>query len=305
MNIYSNFPAAKFNVAGLFVFSDLLITLKKILMERYRIDNIKEIYGSPNLLWNGGRVLHKVENIAFEEELKKVSAANLQACIIFSNPRITEAMLKDEACNELLELAFKYNAKFIVSSDLLLAYIKEKYPEANIKISLIKISLENTENSLAYYKNLEEKFENYVLHPDDNLNFDLLKKLDKNKIEILLNERCAVNCPNRTKHYLDIAKEQASFLSQEHKKSTFLNCCDFIPEIKQLSHNKKNISLSLKDVNKIYDLGYRNFKLQGRTDNIYAFCFDLLKYILVSEEFYNFYPIFCFYIEKYLKEKKF
>lgn len=305
MNTYCNFSNIKLNLAGLFTHSDLVINLKEILYKKYQINNIiTEIYGAPNILWNGGRVLHFDSSIDFKLELSKVVNAGLRPVIIFSNPIITEEMLGDSASNNLLKIGIKYNAKFIVSNEKLLNYIKANYSNADIKISLIKVAMDNCANNLEYYKNLEKKYDNYVVHPDDNLNFILLKDLDKNKAEILLNERCLPNCPNRVNHYISLSKEQSCKFSnlEPRVKNNFLDCCTAIPEIKQLSHNNKNISLSLEDTKKLYDLGFYNFKIQGRTDNLYAFCFDILKYILVNEELYNFYPLFCFYIEKHISK---
>lgn len=307
MNNYCNFPNFKLNVAGLFTHSDLVISLKKIIFEKYKIDNvISEIYGSPNISWNGGRVIDIEDNFNYESEIKKVVNAGLRPVIIFSNPIITEVMLDDTASNELLQIGIKYNAKLIISNDRLLNYIKAKYKDADIKISLIKVAIDKGCNNLKYYKTLEEEYNSYVIHPDDNLNLDLLKELDKGKFEILLNERCSPNCQNRINHYISLSEEQNDrFLNSEIRpRKNFLDCCTAIPEVKQLSHNNKNISLSLEDTKKLYDSGFYNFKIQGRTDNLYAFFFDILKYVLVKEEFYNFYPLFCFYIEKHLKKIK-
>lgn len=302
MNTYCNFPNIKLNVAGLFTHSDLIITLNQILYDKYKISKtITEIYGSPNICWNGGRVVNINKAIVIENELSKVINAGLRPVIIFSNPIITDEMLQDSDSNALLKLGLKYNAKFIISNDKLMNYVQTLYPSADIKVSLIKVAIDNKVNDLDYYKQLEKNFKNYVVHPDDNLNLSLLKKLDSNKVEILLNERCAPNCPNRVNHYINLSKEQSNLLSNSCVKNNFLDCCNFIPEIKQLSHNKKNITLSLKEVEILYDLGFNKFKIQGRTDNLYSFSFDILKYILKNEELYNFYPLFCFYIEKYLK----
>ncbi|MGL6114968.1 MAG: hypothetical protein ACRC1R_07990 [Cetobacterium sp.] len=301
-NLYCNFPNMKLNIAGLFTNSDLIIALKEILQNKYGIQNIiQEIYGSPNISWNGGRVLHSIKEIDYDLELRKVAEAGLRPVIIFSNPIITEEMLNDLQSNKLLEIGFKYNAKFIVSNEDLINHIKKNFPKSDIKISLIKVTIDNGRNNLEYYKFLEKNYDNYVIHPDDNLNFPLLNELNKEKVEILLNERCGANCPNRTNHYIQMSKEQSSLISNTPRKNNFLDCCKFIPEVKQLSHGEKNISLSLEEVKSLYNLGFHNFKIQGRTDNLYAFSFDILKYILKDKELYNFYPIFCFYIEKYLK----
>ena len=176
MNTYCNFPNIKLNVAGLFTHSDLIITLKNLLYNKYKISNIiTEIYGAPNICWNGGRVIYKNKSIEIEKELSKVINAGLRPVIIFSNPIITDEMLKDSDSNALLKLGLKYNAKFIISNDKLMNYIQASYPNVDIKISLIKVALDNGLSNLNYYKQLEESFNSYVIHPDDNLNFSLLK----------------------------------------------------------------------------------------------------------------------------------
>ena len=77
----------------------------------------------------------------------------------------------------------------------------------------------------------------------------------------------------------------------------------FIPEYKQANSPFRNTSLTLSEVEVIYNLGYRQFKLQGRTDGLYVYFFDLMRYMLEPNiVFPHLYPIFSFYIDKFIKE---
>jgi collagenase-like PrtC family protease len=128
---------------------------------------------------------------------------------------------------------------------------------------------------------MENKYEKYILHPDDNFNDKLIKKLNHQKIEILLNERCFYNCTKRVAHYKSIAQEQISQIYDTHiLDNKFLNSCSALPEKKQSYCNQRNISLSLTEAQKLHGMGIRHFKLQGRVDNLYLYFYDLIRFLL-------------------------
>ena len=80
-------------------------------------------------------------------------------------------------------------------------YIHKYYPKLKKKASMIKTTNENMKGNLSWYKSLQNKFDCVCLHVDDNRNYHLISQLDKNKLEILVNEECFFNCPYRKQHY--------------------------------------------------------------------------------------------------------
>ena len=51
-----------------------------------------------------------------------------------------------------------------------------------------------------------KQIDKLLIHLDDNLNLNLLSQLDPDKVEVLVNKPCIVNCPNRKNHYHKLFK---------------------------------------------------------------------------------------------------
>lgn len=290
------------NVAGLFLCTDIIVTIMEIIEEKFsqRLP-IHEVYGSLPVKWNSGRLLlpkYRIKrNVILEfETLKK---HDISPSITFSNPLIKKEDLNDVAGNEILELLESFGGTVIVSCDRLYFYIKEKYPKIKLKCSMIRTAIDNQKRDEMYYSKLALKYDAFVVNVDDNFNFNLLEKIDKNKAEILVNERCYHNCIVRDKHYLSISEEQIEHSNGGKIDHEFLKICKAIPEKKQLYSKLRNVSLSLEEYKKLYDIGFRNFKIQGRTNCLHTNVFDILRFTLEPNlAFSQAYPI----ISEYLNE---
>ena len=303
-----NFSKATFNIPGIFLFSKFIYHVIDVIFDKigYRLP-IKYIYGSPQLKWNNGRlILNNYNNshmlYEIEGEIIMAKERGITPLLTFSNLFISDQDLEDEKCNTVLNILDKYNCGVIVSSDKLENYIRQQYKNISIHASVIKTSLENN-RTIEYYKNLSKKYQVYVVNPDDNFDLNLLKDLPKDNSEIILNERCIYQCKQRKAHYEAISKEQIAQAKQINLDLNFLSGCRAIPEYKQSKLKERTISLTIEEVKRIYGMGHRLYKLQGRTDNLYVFFFDLLRYTLQNEiVFPTIYPIIAHYIEKFLKE---
>lgn len=297
----------EYNISGLFLCIDLLFKLFTMVEDKfeYRLP-IKYIYGAPKARWNGGRFISKLSYDDFdikdiENELKQVLAHEIIPLFTFSNTLLKAEDLKDKRCNQILELINEYEAQVIVASELLRCYIQEKYPSIEIHASVITTAFEK-KRSTDYYEMLSQKYSNFVIHPDDNFNYDLLQNVRKENAEIIINERCNYLCKIRSDHYQSISREQVMQANGDYKYERFLDTCSAMPEIKQLSSKRRNISLTIDEVKKIAAMGFRMFKIQGRTDNLYVYFFDLLRYTLENSlAFPTAYTIFSHCIEEYLK----
>lgn len=295
-----------YNIAGLFTCSELIFKLMDMLEQKfeYRLP-IKYIYGSPRSRWNGGRLLLKDDKFNsiynVEKEVISVIKRGVIPLFTFSNILITESDLQDNYCNNLLKLANKYKCEIIVANKILENYIKAEYPNINIHASVIYNCFTNTRD-IYYYERLSSDYYMYVVHPDDNFQPTLLEMLPKKNAEILVNERCKYLCNIRRKHYEYISYEQIMNLDGNYNNNNFLDKCKFIPENKQISVGQRNISLSIHEMKKIVDMGYINFKIQGRTDNLYVYFFDILRYTLENNiVFPAAYTTFVCYIDEYIK----
>lgn len=301
------FQGVNYNIPGLFLYSELLFCLIDLIQEKfsYKVP-IKFMYGAPQSRWNGGRlILNKYKSDfsldGVEKELLVTINRNITPLLTFSNVLIKEEDLEDKYCNMLLKLMSEMGAGAIVSSDILGKYIKELYPEIQLHKSVIATSFESNRNE-TFYKQISDSNSYYVVHPDDNFDIDLLKKIPKKNAEIIINERCFYKCNQRSNHYTAISLDQRNQINNGKKYSTFLHGCNAMPEIKQGTSKHNNITLSTTEIKSIIDLGFTSLKIQGRTDSLYSFFFDFIRYTLEPNvSFPNMYTIFVQYIENYLK----
>lgn len=296
------FNDVKCNVAGLFLYSNILIDVMKIIECKFEVKlPITEIYGSLPVKWNSGRLL--LSKYEIQDDIKKefllLHDNHITPVLTFSNPLLHKSDLNDTLCNKLLEYVAENDGIVIISSDLLHEYITRNYPSIKIESSIIRTALSDVARTADYYNNLSKEFYKYVIHVDDNYNFLLLSEINKENAEIILNERCFNLCKIRKEHYLNIANEQISQSNENYQNNNFLKACHAIPERKQLYSKKRNISMTLEEYKKIYSLGFRNFKIQGRTNSIHTNIFDLLRFTLEPNiAFSQAYPIVSEYIDE-------
>ena len=296
MKIYYHLP-------GLFEFYDLYKAFLPLFREHreyfYDWCEIGSIYGAPNdCLWGGGRV-------GFGDAQPDSVAAlmkeyGISARLTFSNSLIREEHLADRKCNKLCEI-FESGAdtnadksrenpnvneirtnqnSIIVHSDLLLNYIKSKYPNYYFVSSTTKVitDFEQFKTELS-----REEFR-YVV-PDFRLNkqFDKLNVLtneQKQKVEFLCNECCWFGCYDRKKCYENVSR-----------KSLGENCEDHIcvsPTAQRgyrFSDAMKNPGfIGIEDIQNIYaPAGFRHFKIEGRSLGS-ALILEFLLYYMTKPE---------------------
>ena len=185
----------------------------------------------------------------------------------------------------------------IVVDPMLQGYIEKNYPNVTIHISVILSTFTpKKERTPEYYRALSERGSQYVLHPDDNFDLDLLSRVPKENATLLINERCGFGCPQRAEHFRSTTDDMPKVLAGDSAHlSRFLD-----REMKE-----RNETLSVAETVNLYNMGFRTFKLQGRTDIPYVFFFDFLRFALGPEAaFPGVYPIFAYSILDYEKEKR-
>ena len=191
------------------------------------------------------------------------------------------------------------NNAVAITCDVLSDYIRDKYPTLKQKASVVKLTTEMPKKrTFEYYEGLLEKYDMIYLHPDDNLNLGLLKKISESgnidKYEPLINERCTINCNIRKDHYAEISR---AVIDGWHGMFNFTNV-DFIhnpshprsicPRI--TTPELRSCTLSKPEFKRIYDIGFRNFKLQGRDAGWQAMLYNFSNWILepdfIAERFF-------------------
>jgi hypothetical protein len=285
-------PEARWNISGLFVFDRIFLELLTVLKDRFDCTPaIDSVHGAPDILWNCGRIsqhpLPKPQALA--GMVNFLNSHNIGVHFTFSNHLLEAKDLADPICNGLME--FINNGRglngVILSSDILYDYIKKRFPDLKLTASIVKVAAEGGKGKKSYYERQCDRFDSVMLHPDDAFVPDLLEELDREKIEIIVNENCVRHCAIRKGHYDLIveqfhARKQAYEAGQEAPPATLQdhmgNQC-LMPLIRLDGYNR-SCNLSERELAGIYNMGYRRFKLQGRGDNPPAFVYDLVRFLM-------------------------
>ena len=296
-----NWPDATWDIGVLFVHDvDLLKLLDKIQRHYSYVLPIKSVFGCYNVMWSGGRNDCKAYAWDYtgwtpETLIKAYNKRGIGVTYTFSNSLLTKKHLSDPSSNYLLDLLAKqkYEGNAVaIACDVLSDYIRKKYPDLKQKASIVKLTIEKPrKRTFEYYDSLFDKYDTVYLHPDDNLNLKLLKKIaDSGKIdryEPLINERCTMNCSIRNDHYNNISKTVTegwhgmfnfSNVDHIHNPSHPKSICERVtrPEL-------RTCTLSKSEFQQMYDLGFRTFKLQGRDTAWSGMLYNFSSWVLEPE----------------------
>ena len=230
----------------------------------------------PLSLWNGGRLCPKEDQCDagfVTNVIKNINAKGIPVRYTFTNPLLNEEDLKDEFCNFCLKAGDNGMNEVLVFSPLLEEYIRKNYPSYAIDSTTCKeirdVDTLNTE--------LEEDYKYVVLDYNFNNRWDILDSLGhRDKVEVLINAVCEPGCKRRGDHYKNIAKNQRIILKNRK-----------LPPDKQIpivpwgceygDHNtlftiQKYPTFVSPDMiwNEYVTRGYNNFKIEGRTANLFS-----------------------------------
>lgn len=286
-------PNAVWDVSGAFVNDRELVAFHDFCTLLLGFAPFNIVHGAPLCIWNSGRVLRQL--MCDAEEMRAAGIAyeqrNIALYLTFTNLILQEQHLKDALGNALLIFARNHNPTkrnaAIVASDALRAHIRKEYPELRLVSSILKITNGGGKGKLDVYKRLADEYDEVMVHPDDVLNYDLLEKLeDKDRHILLVNEYCIRQCPLRPLHYKTLSESALDFLGYDgsdfDKKQNTNGCRDLNT---LLTHPKHSVlALNTPEIQKLYDMGFRHFKMQGRGHaNASAILFDLLRLVLRND----------------------
>ena len=259
---------AVYHLPGLFEFYELYQKFLPLFRGHrdwfYDWCDIGSVYGAPaGCRWDGGRA-------GFGEADPAEAAAltreyGVSARLTFSNSLLREEDLPDFRCNRLCAL-FERNgpvpAGVILSSDLLLAYLRERYPGFYFVSSTTKV--------LRDFRQLEAELarpEFRFVVPDFRLNKDLdrlaaLPQELKDKVEFLCNEACWFDCPDRKACYENVSRKNLGEDCPDH-----VCVSPFADRGYRFSDAMKNPGfIGIREIREIYlPMGFRHFKIEGRS----------------------------------------
>lgn len=244
---------------------------------------IGSVYGAPSdCIWGGGRTSFGDHDPL--EALSLMEKYGISARLTFSNSLLTKKHLSDKKCNDLCRLfdaGSKIRNGVIIHSDLLLDYLKEKYPNLYFVSSTTKVLTD-----FQQFREEVERSEFLYVVPDFRLNkaFDRLQTLteeQRDKVEFLCNECCFFGCKDRKHCYEAVSRKNLGEV-----------CSDFsckAPDIREGYRFSKAMEnpgfIGIDDIRNVYlPMGFSNFKIEGRGLGS-ALILEFLLYYLTKPEY--------------------
>lgn len=290
-----SYPLAKWHLPGLMEI-EWIAQYLDYLKKTFKYEPVSAVYGSPNIIWNCGRMATDdlSKNLPFA--LDRWKRSNMPVLFTFSNPLLVESEVHNPIGNHILHMANDVLgdlAGVIVSNDYLRDWIRKQFPSMKIECSMLKTVMDFPDTRTSdYYNSLTKDWDTAVIHVDDNLNLEMLDRIeDKEKFIILVNEPCVMNCPVRKDHVKTTAEdilEHGGRIVKSHK--FWPNHENSVCYQKKYGDGKEALTrrciLYEDEIKSLYDLGFRTFKLQGRGGgaDLTSYTFMALRERIFSEQ---------------------
>ena len=264
---------------------------------------IASFFGSPNLIWNGGRMMLAHYNPSRSKALiKAYNDMGIPYRFTFTNPAITEKDLDDYDCNDMLDFADNGLNECIVYSPILEEHIRKTHPGMKLTSSTCKCITDINEVK----EELARPYSLVVLDFNFNNNFDALEKLtpeERKRCELLCNAVCQPGCKRRAEHYRFIGEQQLHYreylerinrLPPAEREKQKLEEWECPYRQIDLFHKEYPLWITQELIHEKYvPMGFENFKLEGRGSNMMSLaeqisrwfaadgCTDELRYELM------------------------
>lgn len=278
---------AYYHLPGLFEFYELYRAFLPIYYKHreyfYDWCEIGSIYGAPSdCLWGGGRV--GGGECELQEVLAWMQEYGISSRLTFSNSLLKREHLSDKKCNMLCALLEENNRVqngVIIHSDLLLGYLKEKFPKLYFVSSTTKVITEFER----LVNEIDREDFRYVV-PDFRLNkrfkqWEQLSVKQKDKVEFLCNECCFFGCQDRKQCYETVSRRNLGEDCAEHRCQAPHANAGY-----RFSEAMKNPAfIGIEDIQKVYlPMGFSEFKIEGRGLGS-ALILEFLLYYMTKTEY--------------------
>lgn len=271
----------KFHIPDFYLHFDLNLSLIDLINEHpeYFYDGVEiaSCFGcfSP-ALWNGGRALYGYTTMAkVKNTIKLFNERNVPLRYTFTNPTITKADINDRFCNNLCKEADNGFNEIIAFSPELEEYIRVTYPN----FPLVSTTCKEIRDIDGLISELKKDYKLVVLDYNWNNDFEKLAQIPeqyRSRCEILINPYCIPNCPRRGEHYkiLGTAQRKASLaknllLINQKLQKEFDDIIESVdctcPGLNFYQTHKFSTFVPRENLEKYMELGYNNFKIEGRT----------------------------------------
>ena len=281
-------PTAHYHLPGLFEFYEFYRVFLPLFYEHrewfYDWCDIGSIYGAPaDCLWDGGRTGYGDDDP--REVLSLLHEYGISARLTFSNSLLREEHLSDKKCTGLCALFNESETPrngVIVHSELLLAYLRRRYPKLYFVSSTTKVL---TDFSLLR-RELERPEFRYVV-ADFRLNrafrqLDTLPQALRDKTELLCNECCAFGCRDRAACYRSVSRENLGLEGPVHRCTAPDAAGGY-----RFSRAMENPGfIGVNDIRDVYlPMGFSQFKIEGRSLGT-ALLLEFLLHYLTRPEYH-------------------
>ena len=255
---------------------------------------IASVFGCfPYALWNGGRLCPEDDQCDAQfvrNVIKDINSQGIPVRYTFTNPTITEEELADPFCNFCLKAGDNGRNEVLVFSPILEYYIRTNYPSYAIDSTTCK-EIRDAEGLSA---ELEKDYKYVVLDYNLNHEWEILENIKhKEKLEVLINSCCTPECPRRGQHYRQIGLDERQVLANrtlppEKRKKIPVWRCEYGENAGIHIVSKYKNFISADSIWEDYlPRGINNFKIEGRTANLFSlietYCYYMLKPEYVTE----------------------
>lgn len=283
--------AVRFHLPGLrynYPLNMLMLNMTKTCPHYFREGvEIASFFGEfPTSRWNGGRFSGDDQCDAefVRAVVATINRAGVPIRYTYTNPLINEADLQDAYCNFCMKAADNGMNEVLVFSPILETYIRRHYPGYKINSSTCK-EIRSIE---ALNEELEKDYSLVVLDYNFNNRFEQLAQVrHREKCEILVNACCVPECPRRGAHYRAIAEMQRVALkNRSHPEGSKIPMpqwrCEYGENASLYTIREYPTFISADDIwEKYVPMGFENFKIEGRTANLFSlvdtYCYYLMK----------------------------
>lgn len=265
-----NFYIPGFDLKFLNFYRSMIVYMREFPYRFMENIHIPAVYGSfNNMIWNGGR--RRIGKQATYDEMQNaIQAVNNMGIAVrytYTNSAIEEKHLGDTLCNLSMKLANNGKNEVLVNSPILENYLRKNYP--NFKYILSTTACERDVNKI---NEATKKYDLVVIDWRDNKNMAFLDRIkDKDKIEILIDEKCPSGCKMRKMDY-DLVSKKNCYIMAESEIQNF-ECLRTKADVAGFYRSLKNnpdTDLTFDEVYGLYyNMGFRNFKLLGRNEKDY------------------------------------
>ncbi|MBQ5316720.1 MAG: hypothetical protein J6I96_04120 [Oscillospiraceae bacterium] len=282
----------KFHLPECSTHASLNLTIARLVKERKDLIGdgveIASFFGSPNLIWNGGRMmLTQYQPARYKELIRAYNEQGIPYRFTFTNPLITEEYLDDYDCNDMLDFADNGMNEVIVYSPVLEEYIRKTHPNMKVTSSTCKCIRDINEVKAE----LAKPYSLVVLDFNFNNDFVKLEQLtpeERKRCEILSNPVCRPGCTRRAEHYEYIGNIQLHYKEimeklrrmppEEREKHSIKEweCKDRELDIFSKKYPLRVTPELIRE--KYVPMGFENFKIEGRAANMMMLGEQIARY---------------------------